>query len=78
MAADSQVGTDRMMESAIAFLIVSFSRKLIQNHRPHYPLARLNPGLLISPITLPHGSFTVAIIIAPPTLAGFECSVHQV
>lgn len=45
MATDSQIGTDRMVESAIAFSIVSFSRKLIQNHRPHYPLARLNPGL---------------------------------
>lgn len=38
MATDSQVGTDRTVESAIAFLIVSFSRKLIQNHRLHYPL----------------------------------------
>jgi hypothetical protein len=25
-------------KSAIAFSIISFSRKLIQNHRPHYPL----------------------------------------
>lgn len=37
-ATDSQIGTDRMLESAIAFSIVSFIRKLIQNHRAHYPL----------------------------------------
>lgn len=49
MATDSQVGTDRMVESTIAFLIVSFSRKLIQNHRLHYPLQDKTLDYIIKP-----------------------------